>query len=352
MDKKYEEIISFDNLYKAFGLARKGSFWKDSIIDYDLNRLKYTYKLHKQLKTKKYKLKGYYKFKVQEREKVRDIKSLHITDRVFQRSFSDNCLIDTIHKTFVYDNGASQSYKGTNFGRDRLKAQMQKFYRKHGINGYVLQIDIRKYFDSIPHDYLKKRVDHYFSSSQEISSELYKIIDSFEGEKGLGLGSQVNQNFALDALNELDHYIKEVLGIKYYERYMDDIIIIHEDKGYLKLCKDMIECRLREMKLEMHPNKTNIYPLKNGIKFLGFHFYLTDTGGIYCKLNPKSVTREKRKIRKMIRNEVPDTKIVASFISWKGHALYGDSYYVVKKVQKYMYKLIKERNERWNKEKS
>lgn len=347
MDKEFEEVISFDRLYKAFGFARKGSFWKDSIIDYDLNRLKYTYKLHRQLKTKKYKIKGYYKFKVQEREKVRDIKSLHITDRVFQKSFSDNCLIKNINKTFVYDNGASQLYKGTNFGRDRTKAQMQKFYRKHGINGYVLQIDIRKYFDNISHSYLKERVNHHFEGRPEVISELYKIIDSFEGEKGIGLGSQVNQNFALEVLSSLDHYIKEVLGIKYYVRYMDDMFLIHEDRGYLELCKEMIECFLSEIKLEAHPNKTNIFPLKNGIKFLGFHFYLTNTGGIYTKLNSKNVKAIKRKLRKMIRNGVSEEKVRKSFKSWRGHALYGDSFYVVNNVEIYMNKLLKERNREW-----
>lgn len=62
---------------------------------------------------------------------------------------------------------------------------------------------------------------------------VFRIIDSFDGEVGLGLGSQISQIMELLVLNDLDHYIKERLKIKYYIRYMDDFILIHPDKEYL-----------------------------------------------------------------------------------------------------------------------
>lgn len=60
-----------------------------------------------------------------------------------------------------------------------------------------------------------------------------RVIDSFEGDRGLGLGSQISQIMELLVLNDLDHFIKEKLHIKYYIRYMDDFILIHPDRGYL-----------------------------------------------------------------------------------------------------------------------
>ncbi len=345
MDLRYEEAISFNGLYEAFRFTKRGSYWKDSTINYDINRLYNSVKISRSLKNRKYRLKGYYKFSVQEREKVRDIQSLHITDRVVQRSFCDHVLLEDIQKSFVYDNSASQKGKGTRFSRNRLKTHLQKYYRKHGIEGYVLQIDVRKYFDNLSHDYLKERMTHYFSDNPQLLKELHRIIDSFSGDKGIGLGSQICQIFALDYLNTFDHFVKEVLGIKYYGRYMDDMYLIHEDKNYLKLCLELIKCFLGEVGLETHPNKTHIFPLRNGIKFLGFHFYLTNTGGIYIKLNKVSVKRVKRRIRKMIKIGVSEDQIRKSFTSWKAHAMYGDSYYLVKNVEAYMNKLLEGRSE-------
>lgn len=343
MDDKYQKITSFDSIYEAFRLSRKGSYWKDSIIAYDVNRLENTIKISRALQSKSYRLKGHYKFKVQEREKLRDIQSLHITDRVYMHALCDNALIDDLSRSFIYDNGASLKGKGTNFARDRLKTHMHKFYRKHGLDGYVLQIDIRKYFDNIPHWYLKQRMMEHYDGYPDMQTALCDVVDSFDGDKGLGPGSQAVQVFALETLDKMDHFVKEVLGIKYYGRYMDDAYLIHESKDYLKNCRDLLACFLEGIELELHPNKTSLYPLKRGIKFLGFHFYITETGRVYAKLNPVSIKRAKRKLRKMVRAGVPEENIRRSFKSWSNHAGYGDSYYRIKAVREYMENLLNER---------
>lgn len=343
MDEKFQTVAEFDNIYEAFRLARKGSFWKDSIITYDISRLENTVKISRSLKAHTYKLKGHYKFRINEREKIRDIQSLHVTDRVYMHSLCDNILIKDLSRKFIYDNGASLKGKGTNFSRNRLKAHMQKFYRKHGLNGYVLQIDIRKYFDSIPHWYLKQRMNKHYEGYPEIQQALRDVVDNFDGDKGLGPGSQAVQVFALDTLDSMDHFIKEVLGIKYYGRYMDDAYLIHESKDYLKRCKEILDCFLKDIELTLHPNKTRLYPLRKGIKFLGFKFCITDTGKVYVKLNKESVKRIKRKIRKMAKADVPDETIRRSFKSWASHASYGNSYYAIKRTEEYLNKLLKER---------
>lgn len=71
-------------------------------------------------------------------------------------------------------------------------------------------------------------------------------------ETSLGLGSQTSQLFALLTLNEIDHFIKEALHIKYYGRYMDDLYLIHNDSKYLMQCLKQIEEKLREIGLSLN----------------------------------------------------------------------------------------------------
>ncbi len=343
MDGKYQVVTSFDNIYKAFGPSRRGSYWKDSIIGYDVNRLERSIEISRALRSGKYKLKGHYHFKIQEREKIRDIQSLHIRDRVDLQSLCDKLVTEDTSRSFIYDNGASLKGKGTNFSRNRLKTHMRRFYNKHGLNGYVLQIDVKKYFDNIPHWYLKERMIKRYEGFPDMQKCLCDVIDSFDGNKGLGPGSQAVQIFALETLDKMDHFIKEALGIKYYGRYMDDAYLIHEDKDYLKHCKEILDCFLNEIELTLHPNKTNLYPLKRGIKFLGFKFNITETGHIYVKLNKDSVKRIKRKLRNMARLGLPEETIQKTFTSWKNHANYGNSYYTVKNVGEYLDNLLTER---------
>lgn len=342
MVRQYDEVINFDSIYRSFQYARRGSYWKDSVIRYDLDRLQNSVRISRQLKQDVYRLKGYYQFTIMEREKIRHIQSLHISDRVVQRSLCDNILIPIIYPSFVYDNGASQKGKGTSFARERLKKHLAAYYRKYGIDGYVLQIDVRKYFDSLSHDVLKQRVDRHFKGNQPVRQMLYEIIDSF-GNKGLGLGSQVCQILALDYLNPLDHFIKDNLGIKHFGRYMDDMYIIHHDKNVLYQYRSKIDCFLKSLQLEMHPKKTQIFPIKNGIKFLGFRFTLTQSGAVYMKILPVSVKRIKRKMRKMVALGRQNTTIINSFVCWAGHAMQGDNYYKIQQVTTYLQDLLEER---------
>jgi len=338
----YEDAINFENLYESFRFARRGSFWKDSVIGYDQHRLEETVKLHRSLADGTYKCRGYYKFNVCERGKIRAIQSLHITDRVFQRSLCDQALIKEVTKGFIYDNGASQAGKGTEFARNRLVKHMQDFYRKHGMNGYFLQIDIHKYFDSIDHEIMKKIVSKKIKD-EKVAAELYRVIDSFDGGKGVGLGSQICQLFALMYLDSMDHYVKDRLSMKWYGRYMDDAWLICESKEKLQRILDDIKEVLAELKLKINEKKTQIFPIGNGIRILGFHFYIREGGSVYAKILPESIKREKRKIRRMIRKGVPEGRVRQSFVSWRASASYGDSYYKTRKVEQYMNRLLKER---------
>ena len=169
------------------------------------------------------------------------------------------------------------------------------------------------------------------------------IIDSDE-DPGIPIGNQLSQWLALLFLNELDHIIKERLKIKFYGRYMDDFYLIHEDKEYLKYCLGEIEDYLKGIGLKLN-QKTQIFPLRHGIDFLGFHTYLTESGKVIRKLRRGSKNKMRKKIRKyasmLEQKRITLKEVEQSYKSWKAHASHGDCYYLVKKMDQYYNKYIK-----------
>lgn len=173
-------------------------------------------------------------------------------------------------------------------------------------------------------------------------------------EKSLGLGSQTSQLFALLTLNEVDHYIKEKLHIKYYGRYMDDLYLLHNNKQYLTYCKNQIENKLKEIGLLMNRDKTTIsviHPIskdkkrKNPFKYLKWNFYLTDTNKLIMVPFKSKLIRQKRKLRKMAalwhEGRVTDEEIQTSYRGWREHISKGTTFYIIQKMDNYFHKLFK-----------
>ena len=196
-----------------------------------------------------------------------------------------------------------------------------------------MKCDVRKYFNSIDHNILKRQLGRVFYE-KDVLNLLYGIIDSYgESEnptRGLPLGNQSSQWFAIYYLDPLDRLIKEKLKIKYYIRYMDDLILIHEDKDYLRQCLEQIRA-FAEEKLHLSFNsKTQIFPLKNGVNFLGFHFYLIETGKVIKIIRRESKIRLKRHLKYLMKQyaagEVECEKIQNILASYRGHYDYGNCY--------------------------
>lgn len=328
--------------------CRKGVMWKDSVARYSNNGLASILKLCNSLKNDTYKIDDYHSFIIYE-PKEREIISTKFKDRVFQRSLCDNHLYDAITKSFIYDNCACQVGKGTDFAMDRLNCHMQSFFRKHGLNGHVLKCDIKSYFGSTPHETAKKAVGKNIKD-EWVLKHIEGIIDSFSLDDnpgiGLGLGSQATQLIQLAVLDELDHFIKEELKIKQYIRYMDDFILIHDDKKYLKECLIKINAKVEELGLRLNTKKTQVFPLKQGINFLGFKFKLTDTGKVIRLLSKQNIKKRKRKLRKFKKlvdeGRVTKAKSDECYESWKAHARKGNSYNLLKRMDRYYENLWKE----------
>lgn len=340
-----ENICSFENLYAAMLKCKNGVMWKDSTAGFVKNGLVNCYQLKDELLNNKYKIGTYTVFTITEPKK-RVIVSTRIKDRDFQRSLCDNYLTEAISKSFIYDNTACQKGRGTDFARNRLKCHLQRHYRKHGLNGYILKCDISDYFGSTSHavacNAVRKRVPDEWAYS-----EIERIINSFtqgaDPLKGMGLGSQVTQLIQLAVLDNLDHFIKEKLRIKCYVRYMDDFILIHEDKEYLKFCKEKIKEHLSELGLLLSKKKTQISPVSQPLHFLGFSFRLTDTGKVIMRVLPEKVTRECRKLRKLVERcqsgKMTREQVDECFKSWVAHAEKGNCYKLIASMQEYYYNL-------------
>lgn len=150
-----------------------------------------------------YKLDAYTQFKVYE-PKERDIVSTRIKDRVFQRSLCDNYFYDTMTKSFIYDNCACQDGRGTEFARKRLICHLQKYYRKHGTEGWVLKADLKNFFGSTSHELAYSAVTKRVND-EWVNGEIKRIIDSFnqgdDPEVGMGLGSETTQLIQLAVLD-------------------------------------------------------------------------------------------------------------------------------------------------------
>jgi hypothetical protein len=245
-----------------------------------------------------YRIAAYNEFKVYE-PKERIIQTASFKDKVVQHSLCDNVILPRLEKIFLLDNCAGQKGKGTLFGLERLSEQMRAFYSKYGRDGYILKCDITKFFYNISHEQLKDIVEYHFSYDEGICWLCKLFIDSTEG-KGIPLGNQINQGFALLYLDGMDKLIVRELGIEYYGRYMDDFYLMHPSKDYLKYCLEVITGYLGTLDLTLN-GKTQIMPFKNGVSYLGFHTYVTDSGKVIRKLNNAKKRNAQRKYRRMAK---------------------------------------------------
>ena len=331
-----EKVCTFDGLYRSEMVCKRGVVWKDSVASYHANRFVKTVRLKDRLLSGDYSPKPGDKFLVYE-PKVREIMSIKYEDRVFERRFNDDILYPIMTRSFIYDNMACQRGGGTDKTLDRLNCHLQRQFRKSEKNFYVLQCDIHHYYQTMPHNvtedlFLEKISDEW---SRE---QFHKIIETFEGDVGFNPGSQTIQIAGISFLDRMDHMIKEQLRIKGYIRYMDDFILIHESREYLEYCLEVIKEYLAGVGLSLN-KKTRIYPVTDGIPFLGFHFFLTDTGKVIRKIKHKNVSRERRRLRKLVEKakagQMTRREVDQCYQSWKAHAERGNTRNLIRHMDQY-----------------
>ncbi|MCL2588590.1 MAG: RNA-directed DNA polymerase [Oscillospiraceae bacterium] len=328
----YERICDFQNLYQAHLNARKGKRHKREVIRFEMDLAKNLSNLQDALLDRSYQIQGYYQFQVHE-PKTRDIYATYYPDRVVLHCLCGEVLIPALQKRVIYDNVACQPGKGTHFGIARLNKFLRAHYKEHGTQGYFLKCDISKYFASLDHEVIKDQMSRAVKD-RGVRRILHGCVDSFSTPgrpgKGAPLGNQTSQWFGVFYLDPIDRFIKEVLRVKHYIRYMDDFLLLHHDKAFLQDALVQIRQLLaRRCKLELN-NRTQITPLSAGVEFLGWRFYLTETGKVVRKLKPQSKQRYKRKIWELQSRytvgKMGWDKVENVLASFDGHLRYGHAY--------------------------
>ena len=331
-----EEINGYEALWASMMKCKAGVIWKDSVATFFLNGVQEIRKLSEELKNGTYKERPHRFFTVTS-PKERRIMSISFRDRIYQRSLNDIVIYPEMVKHFIYDNGACQKGKGTKFARERMKCHLQRYWRKHGLDGWILKMDVKGYYPNMRHDVAKETFRRYLPANVQARAE--KILDSFPGDVGFFPGSQIIQIAGISVLNGIDHYVKERLRVKYYIRYMDDMIILGNDRSELERIREDVAEKLGEIGFALHREKTRIIPLREGVMFLGFHFRLTETGKVILLIDSNRVAAERRKLKRMSQlvkaGKMTREKADECYRSWKAHAENGNSWRLIRKMDRY-----------------
>lgn len=319
-------------LYAAGTKAMKGSKFKKQTQLYQQNQLLMTAKLQQAIINGTYEPQPGLKFTISERGKSRDITSNVMTDKTVNHVICDEVLTPAIAPLVVYDNSASQVGKGVSFHRRRFVQALRHYYLTHGSNdGYILMVDFSKYYASIPHEkcletisrILDKRADpEEAETTMEILGKIFQMFDTKDCRKGIDIGNQCSQDIGVIYPHRIDNYVKIVKGIKGYGRYTDDFYLIAETKAELWSALDGIREIASEFGLVINERKTHICKLSDSYRHLQIQYSLTDTGRIIQKISPKSITRERRKLkaykRLLDKGQIDYETIEGCFRSWLG----------------------------------
>jgi retron-type reverse transcriptase len=284
-------------------------------------------RLQRELKAEKYRVGQYYSFYVYEPKK-RLVQALPFRDRIVQQAL---CQIITpiFEKTFIGDTFACIVDRGTHAGSNRLQSFLRRAQNRWG-KVYCLQCDIASYFPSINHAVLIEMFTRKIKC-QSTMRLIILITNSNQQTIGLPIGSLLSQLSANLDLNLLDHQAKEVWGIRYYLRYMDDFCVIHASKKYLAYLKTKIE-KLLKHKLSLFLNhKTAIFPITQGINFIGYR-----TWPDHKLIRKRSIKNMRRKLKVMEQKyrtgQISLHEINASIMSWVAHCKHADTYRLREKV--------------------
>lgn len=326
-----KQIANFQVLYDAVKKASRLVKWKQSVQKYNIYVLFKIFQLKNDLLAGKDIRKGFIKFHIYERGKVRQIQSVRFYERIAQSVVCSEILNKLFGKSFIKENSASQKGKGTLFASQLLEKHLREFIRKYK-TGYILTIDFSKYFDNIQH---KPLIDFYNKNlhDEKVKNLVIRFITAYE--KGLGLGSETSQFNAILYVNKIDHYIKN--HFKYYGRYMDDSYIICEDKEKLKDFTKTLFKMYEDLGIIVNQKKTKIVPLNQHFTFLKTRYHIIGNK-IIKKPCRESITRARRRFRKMIKlvkaNKMTFEELQQAFASWRGSMIRRNARKSVYKIEK------------------
>ncbi len=327
----FDEICSYNNLELAFRKAKRRKKSKLYVRDFEKNLNNNLLELRTELLLHSYKPKPLKTFILRD-PKTRKISKAEFRDRVVHHALC-NIIEPIFEKSFIYDSYANRKGKGS------LKAiqRFDKFKRKVSKNNtrkcFVLKADIKHYFEEVDTSILVDIIEKKIKDTKVIWLTR-QILDNFSvNGNGMPLGNLTSQFFANIYLNELDKFVKHKLKTKYYIRYVDDFVILHSNQVVLETYKEKIKNFLKNLKLDLHTNKSKIKNLDLGISFLGYRIFY------YHKLLRKSNLRRfnkdlKNKLSLYEQGLLTGSSLNDSLNGWFGYAMWANTYNLRKPVAK------------------
>lgn len=325
--KCFDSKLTFTKILEAHKRAGIGKKQKKEIILFEMDLETNIVKILNDIKNNKYKFGKYREFIIYE-PKERLIKSLPYRDRIVHQWYIEEFIKPFFGPRFIKDTYACIENRGTHKAVINVQKYMRKM-KKCNQNYYVLKCDIKKYFYNIDKKILLQILKENIKDKKIIN--FTEVILGDLEEVGIPIGNYTSQFFANIYLNKFDHYVKEELKVKYYVRYMDDFILLVNDKNEAKKLKNEIANYLRvNLKLEL--NKKSCYFFNSrGIDFCGYRIFETH---ILLRKRFKKKFKKNIYLWNKLKNEnrLDDKKMEMSLNSFKAHASHSNSYNYIKKV--------------------
>lgn len=329
----WEQVVSFENLLRAYRKARLGKRSKPAVAEFGLNLEGELLRLQRELVDGIYHPGDYRLFTIYDR-KPRVIAAAPFRDRVVHHAMM-HIIEPVLDRTFIADSYACRRGKGVHAAVERYQA-WSRTYR------YVLKMDIQQYFPSMDHAILKAKLrgrvhdqrtlellDHIIDGSPRGNGGLYHfsgddLFTPLDRRVGIPIGNLTSQFFANLYLDDLDQYIKQGLKIRPYLRYVDDMVVLDHEKWRLADIRAAVRERLAADRLRLHPHKAHISRVADGLNLLGYLVFPTRR-----RLRNDNGHRFARKFRRMTRafaaGRIDWPRVVASTHSWIGHAQNADT---------------------------
>ena len=311
IDNLYDKTLTVENIRKTWYIVRKTCKNRKAVYRFALNANVNISVIYKLLKTRTYKPSRFNLFLIFE-PKPRLVMSQSIADKIVNHYVTNYYLLPYLEQKLVDCNVATRKNKGSSYAIALLEKYLNILRMKYnGQEIYCLKVDVSKYFYTIDHEILLRKLEYYFADTDVINlikliidetnkpyinevidyynSKYHTNIPHYKYQTGLSIGAMTSQFLAIFFLNDLDHHIKEDLKCKYYVRYMDDFVILDTDVNKLKTVWKDIVVELEKLKLQCNP-KSNISRLSKGITFLGYRYCII---GKKLNINYRKTTYKK-----------------------------------------------------------
>ena len=324
---QYDKYLTYEKLMEAHEKCQKGKKNRLNVIRFNMKKEDYIWWLYNQLKARTYKHGQYVTFYVLEPKKGK-IEAARYIDRVVHRWLVDNFLDPLFMPQFIQNTYACIPGRGMHRAAKDVQKGMRECKKKYG-EYYILKMDVSKYFQSIDKTILKQIIERKIKDKDVIWLINQTIYSGRDGT-GIPIVNLSSQLFANLYYNEADQFIKHKLKVRYYYRYMDDSIILMQNKNEIKKVKEEIENFIQE-KLHLTFNKkTNIFKNKQGVNFCGYKI-----NEYRLKLRDKGKRKLKNKVKNLklqIKNgEIDSKEAKRKLCGHFGYMLGADVYNLINK---------------------